>query len=134
MSKAGKTYKNFFTKCNYRGASPMKVNLSKLVDGCIDAHVTAATTKDAAKHFRALIQHAYDIGVKDGKEDIKESLSKSSAQNAKESDRGEAKNQDQNEDNRESKASQEGSRQKSSEGTGELLVAKTKAKDALANL
>lgn len=47
----------------------MKANLAKLVDGCLDAHINSATSKDAAKQFRALIAHAYDLGVRDEKEE-----------------------------------------------------------------
>lgn len=50
----------------------MKANLSKLVDGCVDAHVNSALTKDARSHFRALIQHAYDLGVRDAQEDARQ--------------------------------------------------------------
>ncbi len=47
----------------------MKQDLSKLVEGCVEAHVTAAATRDARNQFRALITHAYELGVKDGKEE-----------------------------------------------------------------
>ncbi len=45
--------------------------IAKLVDACVDAHVTAVSTNAARKQFRALIQHAYDTGVMHGKSQTK---------------------------------------------------------------
>lgn len=76
----------------------MMVHLTKLVEGCVDAHINSPTTKDASKHFRALIQHAYDIGVRDAKEEARQAAealakSKADAKSGKEkgSDKGKAK-------------------------------------------
>lgn len=92
----------------------MMVNLSKLVDGCVDAHITAVSTKDASKAFRALIQHAYDIGVKDGKESIQQ---KASSKGGKESHK--------------EKPHQEGPKE-SAQGAGGAVLEDEKAKAAKA--
>lgn len=78
------------------------VNLTKLVEGCVDAHINSSCTKDASKQFRALIQHAYDIGVIDGKKDCEAKHPKSG--NQKEADKGSS----QKEGGQEAKGSRQG--------------------------
>ena len=74
----------------------MKANLTKLVEGCVDAHVKAPTTKHARMEFRALIAHAYELGVRDEKEEqkaIKDQEDRAKAQSQESSKSDESFNQ-----------------------------------------
>lgn len=68
----------------------MNQNLSQLVEGCIDTHVTASSTRDARTNFRALITHAYELGAKDAHEEI---TSRENRSVQKEVHQGQAKGQ-----------------------------------------
>lgn len=46
----------------------MQEFVTKIVDACVEAHITANTTRDAKKAFTALISHTYNEGLKDGEE------------------------------------------------------------------
>lgn len=49
----------------------MKENLAKLADACVEAHINANSTMDAKRSFKALIQQAYELGVRDHAEEEK---------------------------------------------------------------
>ena len=63
----------------------MKIPLMSLVDACVQTHMKSSTTKDAMNSFKALIQQAYEIGVRDEKEEEKSRQESSSKEKSQES-------------------------------------------------